>query len=82
MQEKGIEIGKLILDRLKEKERSVLWLSKKIGCDDSNLGKTLKNSRFIYLDLLFSISAVLEEDFFAYCSQKLKENGDGKNHRN
>ena len=68
----GIEIGNLILQKLKEKDRSIAWLAKKIGCDDSNLGKTLKNGRFIYLDLLFSISEALEEDFFAHCSQKLK----------
>jgi len=68
-----IHIGDLILQKLKEKERTMVWLAKKVGCNDSNLGKTLKNSHYIYIDLLLRISIALEEDFFAYCSQKLKE---------
>ena len=68
-----VDIGDLILKKLKEKERTIVWLAKKVGCDDSNLGKTLKNSRYIYFDLLLRISIALEEDFFAYGSQKLRE---------
>ncbi|MDL2308369.1 XRE family transcriptional regulator [Bacteroidales bacterium OttesenSCG-928-B11] len=70
----GINIGELILEKLKEKERSITWLAKKIDCDDSNLGKILRNSRYIHVDLLFAISIALEEDFFVYYSQKIKEN--------
>ncbi|MDL2228070.1 XRE family transcriptional regulator [Odoribacter sp. OttesenSCG-928-L07] len=73
MQNEKINIGELILQTLKEKERSIVWLAKKVGCDDSNLGKTLKNSRYIYIDLLFRISVALEEDFFEFFSKKLKE---------
>ncbi len=68
-----IPIGDLILKKLKEKERSIVWLAKKIGCDDSNLGKMLKGKRYFYPDLLLRISAILEEDFFDYYSLKLKE---------
>ena len=68
----GIDIGKIILQTLKEKDRSVAWLAKKIGCDRSNLRKTLKNSRFIYYDLIFQISEVLEVDFYAYGSHELE----------
>jgi len=68
-----IPIGELILQKLKEKERSLTWLAQKVGCDVSNLSKTLKNSRYIYTELLFRISVALEEDFFACYSQKLKE---------
>jgi len=68
-----IPIGDLILKKLKEKERSIVWLAKQIGCDDSNLGKMLKGKRYIYPDFLLRISAILEEDFFDYYSQKLKE---------
>jgi len=68
-----ISIGNLILQRLKEKKRSIAWLALEVGRDDSNLGKTLKNSRFIHVDLLFRISIVLEEDFFAYYSQQLTD---------
>jgi hypothetical protein len=58
---------------LKEKGRSISWLAKQIDCNDSNLGKTLKNSQYIYFDLVYHISQVLEEDFFAYGSQILKK---------
>jgi len=58
-----ILIGELILLKLKEKERSIVWLAKRIGCDDSNLGKMLKGKRYIYPDLLLHISVILEEDF-------------------
>jgi len=73
-QKNEIDIGKLILQKLKDKSRSIAWLAREMGCDDSNLGKTLKNNRYIYADLLFHISVLLEEDFFAYYSQELKRN--------
>ena len=68
-----LPIGELIFRKLKEKGRTLTWLAQKVGCDDSNLSKTLKNSRYIYSDLLFRISLALDEDFFACYSQKLKE---------
>jgi len=76
-----IDIGQLVLQKLKENDKTVVWLAKQIGCDDSNLGKTLRNSRYIYFDLLLRISVAMEEDFFAYYSQKLNETYCGKNHR-
>jgi len=68
-----IDIGRLIAEKLKAKERTVMWLAKQVGCDESNFRKTLKNSRFIYCDLLLRISMALDEDFFVYYSQKLKD---------
>ena len=68
-----IDIGKLIVEKLQEKERTVVWLAKQVGCDESNFRKTLKNSRFIYCDLLLRISMALNEDFFVYYSQKMDE---------
>jgi len=67
-----VDIGALIFEKLKEKERTVVWLAKQVGCDESNLRKTLKNSRYIYCDLLFRISLALNEDFFYYYTEKLK----------
>jgi len=67
------DVGKFILQRLKEKERNVTWLANKIDYNESNLRKLLKNSKYIYFDLIFNISGVLGEDIFAYGSQKLKE---------
>lgn len=71
--QRKIDIGSLIFQKLKEKERSIAWLAKKVGCDDSNLGKMLKSKRYIYPDLLLKISIALEEDFFAYYSQRLED---------
>jgi len=61
-----------ILQKLKENGKTVVWLAKQVGCDESNLRKTLKNCRYIHLDLLFRISVALEEDFFAYYSKQLE----------
>ena len=69
----NIPIGDLIFQKLKEKGRSLAWLAQQVGCDASNLSKTLKNSRYVYSELLFRISIALDEDFFACYSQKLKE---------
>lgn len=66
-----IHIGELILQKLKEKERPVAWLAKKIYCDCSNLRKILKKDS-IDTKLLFLISTVLDFDFFAYYSGSLK----------
>jgi len=74
-------LGNLILQKLREKDRSMAWLAGKVHCDDSNLSKTLKSSQFIYFDLLLRISLALEEDFFAYGSQLFKEAKDGKIHQ-
>jgi plasmid maintenance system antidote protein VapI len=68
-----IHIGKIILQKLKDEERSITWLAKKVNCNDSNLGRMLRNSRHIHAELLFRISVVLKEDFFVYYSEKLKE---------
>ena len=74
MDENNIDIGQLIFQKLKEKDRTLVWLAKQVGRDDSNLGKKLKNnSQYIPVDLLLRISIALEEDFFACYSQKLKE---------
>ena len=73
MHNENIEIGALIFQKLQEKQRSVAWLAKEIDCDGSNLRKMLRGMRYIYPWLLFRISIVLDEDFFAYYSKKLEE---------
>jgi len=57
-----IHIGELILQKLKERERSIAWLAKKIGCDRSNLYKRLKKDD-ISMKLLSRISSILDFDF-------------------
>jgi len=65
----SIHIGSLISQKLKEQERSVAWLARKVNCDDGNLGRMLKNSQHIHSELLLRISFVMEEDFFSYYSE-------------
>ena len=73
MKKNEIEIGEIILQKLKEKNRSISWLAKKVNCDKSNLCKILKNSQYIHYDLIYRISQVLNEDFFAFGTQMLKK---------
>ena len=73
MKQNKVQVGEIILQKLKEKDRNVAWLARQIDCNDSNLWKTLKNSQYIHFDLIFRISKALDEDFFIYGSQKLQE---------
>ena len=70
-------IGRLIKQKLKEDDRNISWLSKKLGCDCSNLHKTLEQ-KDIYTDLLFKISDVMDVDFFVYYSQRFKKKKESK----
>jgi len=65
-----IPIGELIKQKLKDNDRHISWLAKKVNCDRSNLYKKLKNNN-IEINLLFRISEILQEDFFAYYSEML-----------
>jgi len=68
-----IHIGKLIVEKLKEKERTVAWLARQVHCDDANLGRVLKNSQHIHSELLLRISIALDEDFFAHYSEIVRK---------
>jgi hypothetical protein len=63
-----IPIGEIIKQKLKENDRSISWLAKKVNLDSSNFLKKLNHNN-IELALLFRISAILQEDFFASCSK-------------
>jgi len=69
----AIHINHLILKKLEEKDRKIAWLAKQVGCSSNNLRRILKNNRDIYAGLIFHISEVLEEDFFACYSKELSE---------
>lgn len=65
-------IGQLIKDEMKAQERSVAWLARKLCIDRSNVYRLfLKNS--IDTDLLARICVVLNKDFFAILSQRIKD---------
>ena len=70
-QTENFHIGELIKQRLKDDDRSISWLSRKLGCDCSNLHKTL-DQKDMYADLLYKISDVMDTDFFVYYSERLK----------
>jgi hypothetical protein len=63
-----IDIGEIIRQKLKEEGRTLVWLSKKVYCDSSNLTKLLSHSS-IHTDLLVRISIALKTDFFMHFSE-------------
>ena len=63
---------KMIKDKLKEQDRSFNWFAKKVGCNESNLRKTLKNSVFLYPDLIVRMSDVIGEDLSPLLFPKFK----------
>ena len=64
-------IGNIIIQRLEEKDFTIAWLARQVSCEESNFYKKLKNNT-ISKELLFWISHVLQEDFFAYYSKELQ----------
>lgn len=72
---KEFHIGDLILQVLKEKERSIAWLARHINCDGGNLSRLLKNNAHIHSELLLRISKALRHDFFIHYSAFLHHNG-------
>ena len=73
MSKNDFHIGNLILQKLKEKERSVAWLATKLPCEKSGLYKILKRPH-IENGLLTMISEILEYDFFIHYSNNLHLN--------
>jgi hypothetical protein len=71
--EDEIHIGKLILETLKEQQRSVAWLAKKVRRDPAHLGRVLKNNTDMHTGLLREISNALQTDFFAFFSEQVKK---------
>lgn len=65
-----IFIGKLIEEELRKQERSVVWLSRKLNCNRTNVYKIF-NRTSIDSDLLFKISDILHRDFFEVYSSRL-----------
>jgi len=70
--EEEIAIGDQICQKLKEQERSIAWLAKKVHYNYSTLYKILKQNH-LDTDLLVHISDILQYDFFAHYSAFLRE---------
>ena len=67
-----IFIGKIIEEELRSQERSVVWLSRKLNCNRTNIYKIFNRSS-IDTDLLLKISAILKRDFFKLYTSELEE---------
>ena len=65
MNSNEIDIGNLILQKLKEENLSVAWLAEKVDKEPSYFRKMLKK-RSIDTNLLLSISKILNYNFFQY----------------
>ena len=77
-------IGNIVIQALREKDLTIAWLARQVGCDENNFYKKLREN-IISKELLYRISYVLREDFFAHYSKELTEklvnfdNNGGKN---
>lgn len=67
-----IFIGKIIEDELRAQERSVVWLSRKLNCNRTNVYKIFHRSS-IDTALLLRISNVLKCNFFEHYTNQLEE---------
>jgi len=67
----NIDIGALILQRLKDNGQAVSWLAAKVNSDRSNFYRILKR-KYIDTQLLMDISKALNYDFFACLSEHYK----------
>jgi len=65
-----IPIGKLIQEKLAEKNQTVVWLSQQIPCSRTNIYKIF-NKNSIDTEMLYRISQILEFDFFQYYSDSI-----------
>jgi len=58
-----IHIGRIIREKLREKERTVTWFAQKLCCVRPNVYKIFEKQSVDTI-LLLRISIILEEDFF------------------
>lgn len=70
-----IPIGKLIQEKLEEKNLTVVWLSRQIPCSRTNIYKIF-NKNSIDTEMLYRISQILEFNFFQYYSGSMKNQTD------
>lgn len=66
-----IFIGKIIEDELRNQERSVVWLARKLNCNRTNIYKIFHRAS-IDTELLLKISKILNRNFFMYYVARLE----------
>lgn len=67
-----MDIGKRIKQVVSEKGLSASWLAEQIPCERSNVYSIFRRES-INIDLLQTISTILEHDFFAELSDEWKQ---------
>lgn len=63
-------IGKIIEEELRNQERSVVWLSRKLNCNRTNVYKIF-NRTSIDTELLLRLSNILKRNFFESYTDRL-----------
>lgn len=71
-------IGILIKEELERQERSISWFARKLSCDRSNVYRLFQKEN-VDTGLLTRISLLLNHDFFADFSERIKENQQSQN---
>lgn len=72
MTDREIHIGEIIRRRLKENERTVSWLARKLHCDRSNIYKIFEK-KSIDIEQLQKISEIMDYNFFEIYSRNFNE---------
>ena len=67
-----IFIGKIIEEELRNQERSVVWLSRKLNCNRTNVYKIF-NRTSIDTELLLKISNILKRNFCEPYTSQLED---------
>lgn len=70
-----IHIGEEIRNELEAQGRNVLWLSKQLGCNRTNIYNIFQREN-ISTELLLKTSIALKKDFFALYSKLINQSTD------
>jgi len=67
-----LHVGCLIKEELQRQGRSITWLANSLGYSRQNMYKIF-DRKWIYTDLLYKISQIMDYDFFKCFSDSLKK---------
>ena len=69
-----MHIGNLIRQKVKEENKTSVWLAEQLSCSRTNVYK-LYDKKSIDTDILFRISSILKFDFFSIYSEEVLQKG-------
>ena len=69
-----MHIGNLIRQKVKEQNKTSVWLAEQLSCSRTNVYK-LYDKKSIDTDILFRISSILKFDFFSIYSEEVLQKG-------